>query len=46
MGPVTAEVPALARADADAAFEGLAAESVARALHDRSDRWGERTDAR
>lgn len=46
MGPVTAEVPALDRADADAAFEALAAESVARALHDRSDRWGERADAR
>lgn len=46
MGPVTAEVPALARADADAAFEALGAESVARALRDRSDRWGERADAR
>lgn len=46
MGPVTAEVPALDRADADAAFEALAAESVARALHDRSERWGERADAR
>lgn len=46
MGPVTAEVPALDRADADAAFEVLGAESVARALHDRSDRWGERADAR
>lgn len=46
MGPVTAEVPALDRADADAAFEVLAAESVARALRDRSDRWGERADAR
>jgi putative membrane protein len=46
MGPVTAEVPALDRDDADAAFEVLAAESVARALRDRSDRWGERADAR
>lgn len=46
MGPVTAEVPALDRAEADAAFEALAAESVARALHDRSDRWGEGADAR
>lgn len=46
MGPVTAEVPALDRADADAAFEVLAAESVARALRDGSDRWGERADAR
>jgi putative membrane protein len=45
MGPVTAEVPALDRAEADAAFEALAAESVARALHDRSDRWGEGADA-
>lgn len=41
MGPVTAELPALERVEADAAFEALAAESVARGLHDRSDRWGE-----
>lgn len=46
LGPVSAEVPALDRAEADAAFEALAAESVARALHDRSDRWGEDADAR
>ncbi|MGR0221211.1 PH domain-containing protein [Agromyces sp. ZXT2-6] len=46
MGPVTAEVPALDRAEADAAFEALAAESVARALRDHSDRWGEAADAR
>ena len=46
MGPVTAEVPALDRADADAAFEALAAESVARALRDRTDRWGVTADGR
>ncbi|MGR2752943.1 PH domain-containing protein [Agromyces arachidis] len=45
-GPVTADLPALDRSRAEAAFEALAAESVRRALHDRSDRWGEAPDAR
>lgn len=46
MGPVTAELPALDRVEADAAFEALAAESVARGRRDRSDRWGEAADVR
>lgn len=46
MGPVTAELPALDRVEADAAFEALAAESVARDRSDRSDRWGEAADVR
>ncbi|MEI5583881.1 MULTISPECIES: PH domain-containing protein [unclassified Agromyces] len=46
MGPVTAELPALDRPDADAAFESLAAESVARALRDPGERWGVTADAR
>lgn len=46
MGPVTAEVPALDRDEAEAAFEALAAESVAHALRDRSDRWGVGADVR
>lgn len=45
-GPVTPDVPALDRADADAAFDAIAAEAVARAIRDRSDRWGVDADAR
>ncbi|MBM7505783.1 PH domain-containing protein [Agromyces aurantiacus] len=45
-GPVTPDVPALARADADAAFDAIATEAVARAIRDRSDRWGVGLDAR
>jgi putative membrane protein len=45
-GPITPEVPALDRADADAAFEAIAAEAVARAIRDRSDHWGVEADAR
>jgi putative membrane protein len=39
-GPITPEVPALDRGDADAAFTAIAAEAVDRALSDRSQRWG------
>lgn len=45
-GPITPEVPALDRADADAAFEAISAEAVARAIRDRSDHWGVDADAR
>lgn len=45
-GPITPEVPALDRADADAAFEAISAEAVARAIRDRSDHWGIDADAR
>ena len=45
-GPVTPHVPTLDRADADAAFEAIAAEAVARAIRDRSDHWGADVDAR
>jgi putative membrane protein len=45
-GPVTPHLPALDRADADAAFEAIAAEAVARAIRDRSDHWGADVDAR
>lgn len=45
-GPITPEVPALDRADADAAFEAISAEAVARAIGDRSDHWGVDADAR
>ncbi|GAA2044563.1 PH domain-containing protein [Agromyces tropicus] len=39
-GPVTAEAPALDRADADDAYARIADEAIERALRDRSDRWG------
>ncbi|MFE5671033.1 PH domain-containing protein [Agromyces sp. NPDC056523] len=45
-GPITPQVAALDRADADAAFEVIAAEAVANAIRDRSDHWGVEPDAR
>ena len=45
-GPVSAVVPVVARDTADAAFERLAHEAVARAADDHSERWGEAAHAR
>ena len=45
-GPVTAVVPVAGRSEADAAFERLAHEAVARAAGDHSERWGDSAHAR
>ncbi|MCP2367536.1 putative membrane protein [Agromyces flavus] len=44
-GPITPQVAALDRADADAAFQLIATDAVTHAIRDRSDHWGAEPDA-